>query len=119
LQGDCFPHQIRFQVGDAVAFEKFARCIGAVDLEPLCLGMIGVNKTQVVKQRSDLEQFRVKFQVLADALYRSEQKDTNRVVEQQFGFVLPHQFSGFTRDLAVRNFNAGNHAPDSVSCCDW
>jgi hypothetical protein len=44
-----------------------------------------------MKQRRDEEQFRVEFQMLADALHRSEQEDTNRVVEQHLGFVLPHQ----------------------------
>jgi hypothetical protein len=74
MQGDCFPHQICFQVGDAMTFEKFARCIGAVDLEPLGLGVIGISQSQVVEQRRDIEQFSVEFQVLADAFDRSEQE---------------------------------------------
>ena len=38
-----------------MAPEKFARCISAVDFKPLCLGMIGVDKTQVMKERGDIE----------------------------------------------------------------
>ena len=57
MQGDCFPHQIGLQLGDATALEKFAGCIGAVDLKPLCLGVISVDKAQVMKQRCDIEQF--------------------------------------------------------------
>ena len=53
MQGDGFPNQIRFRLGDAMAPEKFARCIGAVDFKPLCLGMIGVDKAEIMKQRSD------------------------------------------------------------------
>ena len=84
--------------------------IRAVDFKPRCLGMRGLSNTEVMKQRGDVEQFRVEFQVLTGALHRSEQKDTNRVVEQHLGFVLSHQFGGFPRDLAIRNSNTGNHA---------
>lgn len=107
MQRDGFPHQIRLWLGNAVAPEKRARCIGAVDFKPLFLGMICVNKAQIVKQRGDVEQFRIELQILADTFHRTEREDANRVVEQQLGFVLAHQFSRFARDLAIGNFNAG------------
>ena len=44
-----------------MASEKFARCVGAINFKPLCVGMIGVDKPQVVKQRREIEQFRVEF----------------------------------------------------------
>jgi hypothetical protein len=34
MQGDGFPNQIRFRVGNGVAAEEFARCVGAINLKP-------------------------------------------------------------------------------------
>src|SRR3954463_9012180 len=53
MQGDRFPNQIRFRIGNAVAPEKFARSVGAINFKPLSISMISVDKSQVVKQRRD------------------------------------------------------------------
>src|SRR6476619_1101688 len=74
MQGNGFPNQIRFRLGDAMAAEKFARCVRAINFKPLCVGMIRVDKPQVVKQRRDIEQFRIEFEILADALHCAEHK---------------------------------------------
>ena len=44
MQGDGFPNQIRFRLRDAMAAEKFARCVGAIDFKPLCIGIISVDE---------------------------------------------------------------------------
>src|SRR5262249_46138808 len=103
-----------------MALEKFACSVGAIDFEPLCVGMIGVDKPQVVKQRCDIEQLRIEFEILTNALHCAEHKNADGVVEQQPAFVLPHEFGGFACDLAVGNLDAGNNVnhrrtPVSVS----
>jgi len=70
--------------------------------------MIGVDKPQIVKQRGDIEQLRVELYLLAVSLHRAKHEHSNRVVEQQLTFMLPHQFGGRPRDLAVRNFDVRN-----------
>ncbi len=45
VQGDGLPDQIRFRIGYAVAAKKLPRRVGAIDLKPLCVGMIGIDET--------------------------------------------------------------------------
>lgn len=89
--------------------EEFARGVGAIDLEPLGLGMANVEQAEIVKQRRHVQQLGVELQFLTNAFHRAEQEDADRMVEHQLGFVLPHQLGGFTRNSAVGNPDAGNH----------
>ena len=68
--------------------------------------MISVDKPQVVKQRRDIEQFRIEFEILADALHCAEHKNADGVVVQHLSFMLPYEFGGFARDLAIGNLDA-------------
>jgi len=74
--------------------------------------MICVDKPQVVKQRRDIEQFRIEFEILADALHCAERKNADGVVVQHLSFMLPYELGGFARDLAIGNLDArknGSH----------
>jgi hypothetical protein len=74
--------------------------------------MISVDKPQVVKQRRDIEQLRIEFEILADALHCAEHKNADGVVVQHLSFMLPYEFGGFARDLAIGNLDArknGSH----------
>jgi hypothetical protein len=68
--------------------------------------MISVDKPQVVKQRRDIEQLRIEFEILADALHCAEHKNADGVVVQHLSFMLPYEFGGFARDLAIGNLDA-------------
>jgi len=71
--------------------------------------MESIDNAQVMKQRSDIEQFRVELYLLPDSLHRAKHKHSNRVIEQHLRFVLPHQLSGLPGDLAIGDINARNH----------
>lgn len=49
MERDGLPNQVRFRLGDAMASEKFARGVGAINFKPLRVGMKSVDKPQVVK----------------------------------------------------------------------
>jgi len=92
-----------------LAAQKFARGVGAIDFEPLGIGVIGVGKPQIVKQRGDIEQFGIEFEILPDTLHCTEHKDADGVVEQHLRFMLPHQLGGLARDSAVGDRDAGEN----------
>jgi hypothetical protein len=117
MQRDCFPHEIGLGLRDAVTFQKRARRIRAVDLKSFCLGVIGVDEAEIVKQRRNVEQLRVKFQVLAKAFHRAEHEDSNRVIEQQLGLVLPYELGRFPGDSAVGNFDVGKNVSHCSNSC--
>jgi hypothetical protein len=103
-----------------MASEKFARGVSAIDFKPLCFSMVSIDKTQVMKQCRDIEQFRVKFEILADTLESTERENPNGVVELHFGFMLPHEFRGFASNFAIQDLDAGNyvgHCRTPISIC--
>jgi hypothetical protein len=61
-----------------------------------------------MKQRCDIEELRVKFQISSDPIHGAEYENPKGVVEQHPCFMLAYQLLGFSRDLAVGDFDAGN-----------
>src|ERR1051325_9643856 len=105
MQRDRFPDQIDLRFGDAIPSEEFAGGISTINLEALGVSMKIIDKAHVVKERGDIEQLGVEFQIQADTSHGTEQIDANGVVEQHLTLVMSHEFGGFARDLAVRNLD--------------
>lgn len=110
MQRNRLPDQIGLRLGDAACPEKVPRGVGTVDLKSLCFGVVVIDQAEVVKQRRDIKQLGIEFQLLTQPLHRAEHVDADRMVEQHLVFVAAHQLGGLARQLAVGNFHAGNHA---------
>jgi hypothetical protein len=69
-----------------------------------------VDEAEIVKQRRDVKKFGIEFQLLTQPLHGTEDVDSDGMVEKHVVFVAAHQFSRLARQLAVGDFDAGNHA---------
>ena len=113
VQGDRGPDRVDILLMDPMAAQEVAGGIRAVNLEALLRGAVLMRQAHVVEHRACIKQFGIEPQSAPLARQRAPVIDAARMVKQQRGFCVPHQFGYFAGELAVgnTNFQQDRHSP--------
>src|ERR1039458_9795226 len=98
MQGYRGPDRIDICLCYAVASQEITGGIGAVNFEALVLAAVQMGQAHVVKHRTCIKQLRIESQSSALACQSSPIIDAARMVKEQRGFGVSHQFRYFASE---------------------
>jgi hypothetical protein len=88
---------------DSVASQEVTGGICTVNLEAFMRAAVLLRQAHVMEHRACINQFGIESQSATLASESGPVIDSARVVKEQRGFGVPHQFRYFARELAVGN----------------
>jgi hypothetical protein len=81
--------------------EELSGNVGPIDLEAFVFARELLDEAEIVKHRGDVEEFKVKAELLLTPLLSREQVDAKGVIEQQIAGMLMQQVCGFFREQGI------------------
>src|ERR1700730_3798237 len=103
VQGDRLPDRIDILLMDSMASQEVTGGICAVNLEAFLRGWLLMPQAHVVEHRACIKQFGIDPQSATLACQSAPVIDAARMVKEQRGLGVSHQFLYFASELAVRN----------------